>query len=222
MRANNSTRKLVLAAMYAALAYIVMVAIHIHLIAAAPFLTYDPKDVILAVCGFTLGPIPALMTTTVVSLLEMLTVSTTGPIGFVMNLLSSASFVLPAAVLYARKRTLRSAAAGLTLGVALAVIMMLLWNYFITPLYMGTPREAVAAMLLPVFLPFNLIKAALNAAITMLVYKPVSRGLRRAGLLAAHPDAAPSSGGHSLRASLIAALVLVACIAAALILSGKI
>ena len=218
MRANNSTRKLVLAAMFAALAYIVMVAIHIHLIAAAPFLTYDPKDVILAVCGFTLGPVPALMTTVVVSLLEMLTVSTTGPIGFVMNLLSSASFALPAAVLYKRKRTLRGAAAGLTLGVALAVVMLLLWNYFITPLYMGTPREAVAAMLLPVFLPFNLIKAALNAAITMLIYKPISRALRRTGFLEAHPDSAASPQGHGLRASLIAALVLVICVAAVLIL----
>ena len=218
MRANNSTRKLVLAAMFAALAYIVMMVIHIQIVAAAPFLTYDPKDVILAVCGFTLGPVPALMTPAVVSLLEMLTVSTTGPIGVIMNMLSSASFMLPAAALYARRRTLRAAAAGLAAGVAMAVIMMLLWNYFITPLYMGTPREVVAAMLLPVFLPFNLIKAALNAAITMLVYKPVSRALKRTGLLEAHPDAAPSPQGHSLRASLIAALVLLACIAAVLIL----
>ena len=221
MRANNSTRKLVLAAMYAALAYIVMVMIHIHLIPAAPFLTYDPKDVILAVCGFTLGPIPALLTTVVVSLLEMLTVSTTGPIGFVMNLLSSASFAIPAAALYARKRSLRSAAAGLSLGVVLAVVMMLLWNYFITPLYMGTPREAVAAMLLPVFLPFNLIKAALNAAITMLIYKPISRALKRTGLLETRSEAEPSPKGHGLRASLIAALVLVICIAAVLILGGR-
>ena len=218
MRANNSTRTLTLAAMFAALAYIVMVVIHIHLIAAAPFLTYDPKDVILAVCGFILGPVPALTTTVVVSLLEMLTVSTTGPIGFVMNLLSSASFVLPAAVLYKRRRTLRGAAAGLVIGVALAVVMMLLWNYFITPLYMGTPREAVAAMLLPVFLPFNLIKASLNAAITMLVYKPVSRALKRTGLLESRPDAAATPKGHALRASLIAALVLLICIAAVLIL----
>ena len=222
MRANNSTRKLVLAAMYAALAYIVMIVIHIQIIAAAPFLTYDPKDVILGICGFTLGPVPALMTTVVVTLLEMITVSSTGPIGCLMNLVSSASFVLPAAVLYARRRTLRAAAAGLTISVALAVIMMLLWNYFITPLYMGTPREVVAAMLLPVFLPFNLIKAALNAAITMLVYKPVSRALRRTGLLGANPNAAPSPKGHGLRAGVIAALVLVACIVATLILSGRI
>ena len=220
MRTKDSTRKLTLAAMFVALAFIVTVALpHIHLVAAAPFLSYDTKDVILAICGFTLGPIPALMTTAVVSFLEMITVSGTGPIGFLMNLLSSAAFVLPAAVLYKRKRTLRGAAAGLALSVAVAVVTMLLWNYFITPLYMNVPRETVAAMLLPAFFPFNLIKAALNAAITMLIYKPISRGLKRAGLVEAQGDAAPAAKGHGLRASLIAALVLALCIIAVLVLS---
>ena len=220
MRASNTTRKLTLGAMFAALAYLVMCVIHIHIVAAAPFLTYDPKDAILAICGFTLGPVPALTTAAVVAFLEMITVSTTGPIGFAMNLLSSAAFILPPAILYARRRTLRCAAIGLTLGVALAVISMLLWNYFITPLYMGTPREAVAAMLLPVFLPFNLIKAALNAAITMLVYKPVSRGLKRAGLLAERSAEAALPRRRVIFAGAIAAAVLIACIAAAWLLRG--
>ena len=220
MRANNATRKLTLGAMFAALAYLVMILVHIRIVPSADFLTYDPKDVILAVCGFTLGPVPALTTAVVVAFLEMITVSTTGPIGFAMNLLSTAAFALPPSILYARRRTLRGAGAGLALGVACAVVSMLLWNYFVTPLYMGVPRETVAAMLPTVFLPFNLIKAALNAAITMLVYKPVSRALKRAGLVEARPDAAPASKAHSLRAALIAALVLIACIAAALLLRG--
>ena len=218
MRANDSTRKLTLAAMFAALAYIVMIVIHIRLVPSAPFLTYDPKDVILAICGFTLGPVAALMTGTVVSLLEMLTVSDTWLIGFVMNMLSTMSFVLPAAIFYKRWRTLRGAAAGLALGVVLAVAAMLLWNYFITPLYMGTPREAVAAMLLPVFLPFNLIKAALNAAVTMLIYKPVSRALKQVGLLKNQTSDVPQPKRQSLLAMLIAALVLAACILAVILL----
>ena len=220
MRTNESTRKLVLAAMFAALAFIVTVAIpHIHLIAAAPFLSYDTKDVILAICGFTLGPISALTTTAVVSFLEMLTVSGTGPIGFVMNLLSSAAFVLPASILYKRKHTLAGAMAGLSLSIVAAVVTMLLWNYFITPLYMGVPRETVAKMLLSAFLPFNLIKAALNAAITMLVYKPISRALRQIGLLSDRTGDSPASKRHGLIAALIAALVLIACIIAVIILS---
>ena len=43
---------------------------------------------------------------------------------------------------------------------------------------MGLTREAVAAMLLPVFLPYNLLKCAMNAALTMLIYKPLVNALR--------------------------------------------
>ena len=40
---------------------------------------------------------------------------------------------------------------------------------------MGTPRAAVTAMLVPVIIPFNLIKAGINALVTFVVYKSVSR-----------------------------------------------
>jgi riboflavin transporter FmnP len=43
---------------------------------------------------------------------------------------------------------------------------------------MGAPREVVMAMLLPTFIPFNLIKAGANSIITFAVYKPVARVLR--------------------------------------------
>lgn len=61
--------------------------------------------------------------------------------------------------------------------------LMLAWNFLITPLYMGVPRQAVADMLLPVFLPFNLLKGLINAAAALLIYKPISRTLRRAKLI---------------------------------------
>ena len=48
---------------------------------------------------------------------------------------------------------------------------------------MHTARADVAAMLVPVFLPFNLLKGCLNATITVLLYKPVVQGLRHAHLL---------------------------------------
>lgn len=53
----------------------------------------------------------------------------------------------------------------------------------IAPIYMGYPREAIVELLLPAFLPFNLIKGGLNAAITMLLYKPIVTGLRRSNLI---------------------------------------
>ena len=220
MNASNKTRKLTLMAMFAALAYVVMLVGRFP-ISSVDFLKYDPKDLILAICGFVLGPLPALAVTVVVSFIEMLSVSSTGPIGFFMNVLSSAAFVCPAAAIYKKRHTLRGAAAGLATGVVLMTALMLLWNYFITPLYMGYPREAVAAMLLPVFLPFNLIKSALNAALTMLVYKPVSRALKRSGLVESVSETAPQSG-RRLGAMLIAALVLASCIVAALVMRGVI
>jgi len=207
---TRSTRRLTLMAMLAAMAYVAML-ITRPLPSVAGFLSYDLKDVVVAIAGFTLGPVPALLITLVVSLVEMVTVSLTGPIGLLMNVLSTSAFVLPSAILYQRNKSLKSAAVGLALGVVLMTAVMLAWNYIITPLYMNVPRAVVAGMLLPTFLPFNLVKGGLNAGITMLVYKPVSSALRRAGLLS------PSGGGASKRsfnltATLVSAFVVATCV----------
>ena len=218
MTVKNKTHRLTLMAMFAALAYIVMLVGRFP-ISSVDFLKYDPKDVILVICGFILGPMPALLVTFVVSAIEMLTVSSTGLIGLIMNVLSSAGFACTAAFVYKKRHSLRGAAVGLTLGALVMTALMLMWNYFITPYYMGMPREAVAAMLVPVFLPFNLIKSALNAAIAMLIYKPVSRALRQIGLT--EPVGGQAPGKKSVMgAMLIAALVLVSCIFIVLIMRG--
>ncbi len=60
---------------------------------------------------------------------------------------------------------------------------MMLWNYLIAPIYMGYSREAVAKLLIPAFLPFNLLKSGLNAGFTFLLYKPITTALRRTGYL---------------------------------------
>ena len=103
------------------------------------------------------------------------------------------------------------AALGLILGVLLMTAVMLAWNYIITPLYMHVPREVVAGMLIPTFLPFNLVKGGLNAGITMLVYKPLVSALRKAHLLAP----SESTGGRrqfNLTATLVSAFVVVTCV----------
>ena len=50
-------------------------------------------------------------------------------------------------------------------------------NIVITPIYMGAPRDAVIAMIVPTLLPFNVLKIALNCVITAFVYKPISKAL---------------------------------------------
>ena len=219
MDTRERTRRLTLMAMFAALSYVVMAVGRIP-ISSVDFLKYDPKDFILAICGFIMGPIPALLVTTVVSFIEMITVSGTGIIGFFMNVLGSAAFVCTASVIYKRRNSLRGAMAGLLAGVIISTAVMLLWNYFITPLYMGYPREAIAEMLVPVFLPFNLIKGGINAAVTLLVYKPVSRALKQTGLVAKSPAAQPAQKKSALGAYIIAGMVLASCITAVLVIRG--
>lgn len=177
---SSKTRRLTLMAMIAAMAYVIML---VGRIPVVMFLKYDPKDIVIAIGGFMIGPGAAALTSVLVSLIEMVTVSETGIIGCVMNILSTLAFVFPASLLYHHKRTLKSAAIGLGIGAVAMTAIMLAWNYILTPIYMGYPRAAVAEMLIPVFLPFNLLKGLLNAGFTMLLYKPVSRALLRNRLI---------------------------------------
>ncbi len=174
------TKRLVVLALMAALAYACVAMFRIPVVL---FLKYEPKDCILAICGMLYGPLPAIGTAVVVALLELVTVSDTGAIGLLMNVLSSVLFILPSAVLYQRKRHLKSAIFGLVCGALLMTAGMLLWNWLITPIYMNMPRQAVVELLLPAFLPFNLLKAALNAVLTVLLYKTVVSTLRKAHLV---------------------------------------
>ena len=227
MYVENKTKKLTLMAMFAALAYVLMVVGRIP-ISPMSFLKFDPKDMILTICGFVLGPIPAMLVTTVVCLIEMITVSDTGFIGFFMNLLASACFACPAAFFYKRKHSIRGGILGLVIGVVLMTAAMLLWNYFLTPLYMvedlsmaAAYREKVAAMLAPIFLPFNLIKGTINAALTILVYKPISKALKRTGLVAGSPSpAAAKAKKRFIGLYIVAAMVLISCVFAVLVWKG--
>ena len=177
---NMKTRKLVMTGMLCALAYAMTVVGRVPIVF---FLKYDPKDIVIAIGGFVFGPVTSLIVALIVSFIEMVTISENGILGFMMNVLSSCSFACTAAFVYQKKRSTPGAAAGLLCGWACMVLLMLLWNYLIAPIYMGLPREELAKLLLPVFLTFNLIKGGINAAITFLVHKPVITALKRSHLL---------------------------------------
>ena len=84
----------------------------------AGFLTFDMKDVIIAIGGFLYGPLNALCISLVTSVIEMFTVSETGPIGLLMNVLSTIAFACPAAFIYKRRQKLSGAVAGLVMRAA--------------------------------------------------------------------------------------------------------
>lgn len=181
-----STKYVAVCGMFIAIAYVLTLVGKI-IPNVAGFLSYDPKDVAVVIVGFIMGPLASVLVSVVTSLIEMLSVSSTGPIGFLMNVLSTCAFAVPAAIVYRKMHNQKGAVCGLVVGIVCMAICMVLWNYIVTPLYMGVPREVVAGMLASVFLPFNLIKGALNAVLTMLLYKPVVGSLRAAKLIEAGP-----------------------------------
>ena len=171
-------KDMVLLSLLSALAFVSVVFIRIPVIPSAGFLKVEMMDAIILIAGIIYGPLSAFEVSFIVSLLEMMTISASGPIGFVMNLLSTSSFVCTASAVYKFRPTWRGLASGLTLGCVMMTASMLLWNYIITPYFMGVPREIVASMLLTVFLPFNLIKGAANTVIALLYVKPLLAAIK--------------------------------------------
>ena len=181
-RSRMNVRTLVSLAMLTGIAYVVMLLSKI-LPQVYNFLQLDVKDTVICIGGFVFGPLAAAMISIVVALVEMFTVSDTGPIGFLMNVLATCAFSCTAAFVYKKMHTKKGAVIGLTLGTICLTAVMILWNYLITPIYQGIPRDAIVAMLPTVFLPFNVVKGGLNMALILVLYKPVVTALRKARLV---------------------------------------
>lgn len=174
-RTSDKTRRITILGLMAAVSIILVYFIRFPIFPAAPFLEYDPADIPIFICTFLFGPWWGLGLTVVVSFIQGFTVSAgSGIIGVVMHIFATGSFALVAGFLYRRNKTRKGAVAALLAGVATMVVMMVIWNLVFTPIFMGTPREAVLQMLVPVIIPFNLIKAGANAAVTFLVYKKLA------------------------------------------------
>lgn len=203
---DSKTKKITTTAMLCAIAYVMVVVGRIPVVL---FLKYDPKDIIITLGGLIWGPMTSLIVSVIVSLIEMVTISENGPIGLIMNIVSSCSFACTASVIYKKKRTLSGAVIGLVAGSLTMVVVMLLWNYLITPIYMGYPREAVAELLIPAFLPFNLLKAGLNAGFTFLLYKPITMALRKAGYIS---DSQNMQSRKPIGLWLLAGIIVITCI----------
>jgi riboflavin transporter FmnP len=184
------TKRLVIIAMFSALAYVTTVICKL-IPDVAGFLSLEVKDAVIVLCSLMFGPISGLIIAVLVPLVELFTISATGWYGLVMNVLSSATFALVVGALYKHKRTLKGAIIALVSGVFSVTAVMMLANLFITPLYLkymvGVPSASmgyVAGMIPTILLPFNLTKAVLNMALVLLFYKPFTRVLRKMGLMA--------------------------------------
>ena len=179
---NMTTKKITTLGMLCGLAVIVNLLIHFPLIPSVEFLSYDAKDVIIVIGGFIYGAGSAFIMSVITSLLEIM-YRGGNLLDVLMNVISTCTFACVAAWIYKRDHTRKGAFLGLGIGTVCSVLSMLLWNYIVTPIYFGMPREAVVCILVPGILPFNLLKCGLNTGLTLFLYKPIVGVFRRTSLV---------------------------------------
>lgn len=176
---SQKVNKLVKLALLSALSILLMMAIRFPVIPAAPFMEYEPGDVPALIGAFLYGPGAGLLITAVVSLFQATTVSAgSGWIGAVMHMIATGSMVMAAGLIYKRMHTFKGAILALIAGTLTMTLVMIPLNLYFTTKFLGVPVEAVKAMIMPVIVPFNMIKASANSALTVLVYKSIAKVLR--------------------------------------------
>jgi len=73
-------------------------------------------------------------------------------------------------------------------------------------------------MLIPIFLPFNLLKSGINMAVTILIYKPIVTALRKAGLVEVSNKKIEKN--QTIGIMLIGIVLLATCIFFVLVVKG--
>jgi len=218
-----NTKKLTTLAMLSALAFLLALLFHYlpipPLVPAAPFLKFEPKDIVITIAGFLYGPLAVIPIAIVVGVLEM-PLSATWLYGLIMNVASTCAFACTAAFIYKRFRTITGAAIGLAAGTVVTTAVMIPLNYLITPFFMGVPRGMVVAILISGIGIFNFVKYALIAAITMQLYIPLKAALIKAKLIPAPEDAEENPRKISINSILLSVIIIILCLIGVLYLNG--
>ncbi len=188
---NKKTAWLVKVAMLSAVATVLMLVEFPLPFIAPPFYELDFSEVPVLVGAFALGPLAGVVVEGLKILLNLLINGTiTAGVGEFANFVMGVVFVLPASLIYKRRKTKANAAFGLVLGgVFMVVVSCFVNGYIMLPLYSKLiPLDAIikqAANIWPVIdsvfdfvllcvAPFNLIKVVLVSVITLVIYKPIS------------------------------------------------
>lgn len=172
---------------------IIIMLFEIPLWFAPPFYKLDLSEAIILVGGFALGPVAAVLIEFVKILLNLLFNGTqTAGVGELANFIMGVSLVLPAAIIYKYKKSLKGAIIGMLAGiVSLVIIGSVLNLYLLLPMYStlyGLPLDAIIEMgsklnpsiknlntfVLMITVPFNAVKGIACALLATLLYKRLS------------------------------------------------
>ena len=155
------------------------------------FLKLDFSDIPELIGAFVLGPVSGVVICLIRNLVHLL-VSQSAFIGELSNFMLGASFAVTAGLIYKAHKTKEGALAACICGAFVMAAVSVPSNYFIVyPVYaqlfggmetiLGLYQTILPAAdtllkaLLIFNLPFTLMKGLLCAAVTMIIYKPLSR-----------------------------------------------
>ena len=151
-----STRRIAMYALFVALA---MVTSFIEFpITPVTWLKYDPSGIVCLIAGFAYGPAAA----AIVSVLGFVPHMFANPWGSLMAVLVALFLSVPAAFIYRKIRTRKGAAIGILVGAVLAIVVALVSNLIVTPIYAHMTYQAVAAMILPIRLRWRPVLLAVR------------------------------------------------------------
>ena len=172
---NNNTSKMIKISLLSALALILM---YIDFpITPFPWLRIDLSDVPALIGAFGFGPLAGVLIELVKNILILLIKGTqTGFVGEIANFLVGVSLILPAAFVYHKNKSKKTAILGMVLGaISIEVVGIIANVYFLLPVYgmKMAPAELMKYVTVGL-LPFNGVKALLVSIVTYIVYKKVS------------------------------------------------
>lgn len=175
-KSNDRTKEVARLGVMAALSVVLAAVFHFPLFPAASFLEYDPADIPVLLTACIYGPVAGVVITAIVSIIQGLTVSASGGvIGILMHFIATSCFCIAASLPFYKRRTTKSLCFGLVLGTLAMTLAMIICNLIFTPIYTKMPVAQIASMIPTIFLPFNLLKAGINAICTFLLFRPLKK-----------------------------------------------
>ena len=190
---NNKTRKLVEIGMLGAIATVLMLFEFPIPFIAPPFYELDFSEVPVLVGAFALGPFAGAAIELVKILINLLINGTaTAFVGEIGNYILGCSFVIPAAMIYQKKKSKKNALVAMVVGtITMTIFGCILNAYVLLPTYaaaFGMPIDAIVGLgsaingnitnvmtfVMIAVAPFNILKGIAVSTITLLIYKHIS------------------------------------------------
>lgn len=171
-----NTNRFIKLSLLSAIAVILMY-IDFPVIPIFPWLKIDLSDVPALMGAFAFGPLAGVIIELMKNLLILIVKGTgTGFVGEFANFLVGVALVWPAALVYKKNKTKKTAILGMVLGVLCIEVVGILANiYLLLPAYgMAMSKAELMQYVTVGLIPFNGIKSILVCGITYALYKKVS------------------------------------------------